>query len=477
MTEQLNYYAHELDSRHSNGQDILTRPNEVHELAADIQRIGAVALLSNAQAALAVGGDHAPVRVPNPIVSFHEKRPIRSLWGKGKERQRRIRTSLETADDALNQLQTELDQQLPNADSQGVLQPLREPDVNANFEMLLDGAALSPFLRMTKQTGDELADASGVERSWESWFAHAPDEQLTNFAQWYTDRLRNLAEPETRTRYVESLKVGYAEKVNAAMDEGWISSRHKPKLDQRMASAEVRFFSPFGHMTKHLAGVAQKRRRSDLVLLPTITGPEIVTHELGHVFAAIDDKGMKRHFEEQLGKDEVASNMLVLRHLYAVLNEGSDEHMTAALLNGSPEIVSPTERLSLGIAEVPGSSDIYRDYREVLATLLGGDTGEITRDDMLLLTDSAVDGNFAQLAELINNKWHGRRVLNELVPLIAKHDRASWQHMDDPNYEKQLCRKIIRHLQVAEDGALTYRKGLFLRDPGLILGCRTAESP
>jgi hypothetical protein len=455
MSEQLQYYAHQPDQRSADGQDILTRPNEAHELAADIQRVGAIALHSDALAARETQADVA-VTVPNPIASAANLRPGRGVLPKSRERAGRINMALDVAHLALTHLQDEV--RSPEISDYGSrITPLREATVNPNANLILDGANVPPFLSALKEDATQ-SDGGPADESWQRWFGKASDEQLTNFSQWYTESLRTLAVPERKAAYVESLKSGYADLVSHAMDDGWIDPRHQTTLARRLAATEVRFFSPFGHMPDEFAGVAQRRGRGNaLVLLPTVPGPEMVTHELGHVFAGVDDQGMRRYFERQLGKRAAAQEMLVLNHLYTMLNEGFDEHLTAALLNGHPEIVSPQQRLSMGIAEVPGSSESYQTYREVLSVLLGGSEQQVAENDISFLVDSAVNKDFDAFARQLDSKWKGRPVLTEVVRIIGKHDRASWQHTDDPNYEQQLAQELIAYLKTDDKARLIGR--------------------
>lgn len=456
MSEQLQYYEHTARFEDpANHGEALTRANEAHELAADVQHIGSVALFSEVQAANVVGNP-TEVNVPNPIAGYSEKRTPKSLYGKGKERYGRITATLAGADEALGDLQTSLDNYAASGEVGGTLQDvapssrgtdvLRHMQDDGNQEMILSGADISPFLKVSKDLTAEAQGKEANEFSWQDWFKSASEEQLTNFSQWYTERLKTLADPESKAEYVEGLKSDYKDRVGQAMQEGWIPDGkvHQAALATRMARVDVRFFSPFGRMPDHVGGLAQKRGfGKNILVLPTFAGEQVTVHELGHAFAGIDGSSMRNYFTGKIGKEQVARKNPRLEHLYTILNEGYNDHMTAALIDGEPTTIIPTEREAKGVVETEGSSELYHAYREIFGILMGGEDGKVTNADMKEMVDSMVIGNFGSFAHQLSAKWGGRDVLVEVLEVVDRHDNDRWNNLDNPEYNEELLAKKI----------------------------------
>jgi hypothetical protein len=461
MSEKLHYYAHSVPFENpASSGEALTRANEIHELAADIQHIGAVALFSEVQVGNIVGGP-VEVNVPNPVSGYSEVRTTKSLFGKGKERYERITAHLTGADEALTDLQSGLNNYAFSGEVGRTLQDvdpnsrgtevLRDVQSNGNQEMILQGADIPSFLKTSKDLTAEAQGRDPSEFAWEEWFKSASEEQLANFSQWYTERLRMLSNPERKSEYIEALKTDYERRVVQAMQEGWIPDGkvHKAALTTRIARADIRFFSPFGRMPEYAGGLAQKRGLGkNILLLPTIAGEQVTVHELGHVFAGIDGGSMRSYFISKLGKEQAARKNHRLEHVYTILNEGYNDHMAAALIDGDPTTIVPAERDARGIIETEGSSELYKAYREIFGVLMGGEDGKITSADMKEVVDSMVVGNFGQFAHKISAKWGGRDVLVEILNMVDKHDNDRWNNLNNPAYnEELLAKKLIGHLQ------------------------------
>lgn len=456
MNEQLQYYEHTARFEDpSNHGEALTRANEAHELAADVQHIGSVALFSEVQAGNIVGSP-IEVAVPNPVAGYSEKRTPKSLFGKGKERHGRITATLAGADEALADLQTSLNTYAASGEASGTLHDiapnsrgtdvLRHMQDDGNQQMILSGADISPFLKVSK---DLTAEAEGKEPSefgWQDWFKSASEEQLNNFSQWYTERLKTLADPESKAEYVNALKADYKDRVGQAMQEGWIpeSKVHKAALATRMARVDIRFFSPFGRMPDHVGGLAQKRGfGKNILVLPTFAGEQVTVHEMGHAFAGIDGNSMRGYFSGRIGKEQVARKNPRLEHMYTILNEGYNDHMTAALIDGDPTTIIPAERDAKGIVETEGSSELYKAYREIFGVLMGGENSKTTNTDMKEMVDSMVIGNFGNFAHHLSTKWGGRDVLVEVLDVVDRHDNDKWNNFDNPDYNEELLAKKI----------------------------------
>jgi hypothetical protein len=443
--------------------EVLTYANEVHELATDIYHIGAVALFSEVKAATVVGHP-VEVAVPNPISTYAERRTPKRLFGKGKKRHKRITGTLANASEALDDLQTRLNGYAATGETNGILQDVapnssglqvfRAMEGDGEQEMILRSADISPFLKVSKDLTAEAQGKEPKEFGWKDWLSFASDEQLINFSQWYTERLKTLADPKSKAKYVKALKSDYEERVGKAVQEGWIDGKHKAALALRMTRTDIRFFSPFGRMPDYVGGLAQKRGLGkNILLLPTLAGKQATVHELSHVFAGVDGSSMRGYFNGKIGKDQVARMKPRLEHLYthlyAVLNEGYIEHMTAALLDGAPTTIVPAEREAKGIVETEGSSGLYKAYREIFGVLVGGEDSEATNADIKVVVDSMVIGDFGQFAHHINQKWGERDVLTEMLEVVAQHDNDAWrsENFTKPEYNDELlAKKMIERL-------------------------------
>jgi len=430
MSEQLQYYYHGQKFDPSYQHEIFNGANEAHELATDVQHIGSVALFSEVQTGNVIGHP-IEVSVPNPLTTFSEGRTFSSFYGKGKERHKRVTKTLSEADVSLKGLELglngygassstigSLESVAPESRGIGVLRDLH--DVNGNVGMILEGANVPPYIKTAKDLAAAQQGKEASAFSWEDYFKTGSDEQLTNFAQAYTERIKLLASPTEKAKLIETIKSDYMSRVKNAMAEGWIDGKYKAELDRRIKHTELLFFSPFGDMPQHTGGLRQRQGKDiDIVLLPTIAGKQMTVHELGHVFAGVDAEGMVDYFVDRLGKKEVQRKGARLRHLYEIVNEGYNGHMTVALIDGEPTLVRPSDRKDKGIAEEPGASEIYRSYREIFGTLIGGEAGEIKDSDINQVVDSMVTGNFTIFRHLLDQKWGGRDVLSEVFDVIC----------------------------------------------------------
>lgn len=319
---------------------------------------------------------------------------------------------------------------------------------NPNVEMILNSAEVPPFLRAVKAVQ---AERSGVEVetfTWQQWLGSANDDHLINFSQWYSERLNVIENPESKSAFVAEMKRGYEARIDKAIDDGWIDERHRETLRQRIDLVDIRFFSPFGHIPEDVGALHQRNRSPELLLLPITTGDQMVVHELGHVFAGIGGASMRRYFEHELGGNAIRYQTLAMGDLYNVLNEGFNEHMTVALLSGHPELVSPSGRARSGMAELPGSSELYRGYREVFAALLGGVSGAIERDDVKAVVNTMAAGDFAAFANLVDSQWPGRRVLVEMLDAVQTHRNAT--RFEEPTVDdndRVLVQKLVARLR------------------------------
>ncbi|HMS50551.1 MAG TPA: hypothetical protein PKA02_03925 [Candidatus Saccharibacteria bacterium] len=429
-------YFHEFDSSMGNslmttGQ-IVSPEKEIGEQVGDITHIGTVAL-----AAEIIPGITAPEQgpvVPNPVTEKMRKKRIwiNMLPESGeKVLSRGVSEQTVEADATLTELQSRLDELTRAGDpeatksflikaAQGFRQHVQSSNIlwaNGNTELVLSGAEHSPFLRGVKEEMTTEGDSG-----WIKWLSTAPDEQIVNFSQWYMHKLQKITNPESREQVVQDLKNGYIGHVKTAMQDGWIDARHEPVLMKRIAKAQIRFFSPFGQMTRQAGGATDGK----IVALPVTTGQEIVNHELGHIFAGIDPKSFGKYFSKMFGKQKNPEIAQAAGELFVLINEGFNEHMTAALLIGSPEIISPAERHAKGIPEVEGSSISYEQLREVFAFLVSGgtDAEQFTPHDMSTIIDSMVDEDFSAFAAIIDKRWGREGVIKELALLIRDEVRA-----------------------------------------------------
>lgn len=286
------------------------------------------------------------------------------------------------------------------------------PAGSDNRNMILDGAETPPSFDLFRQR--TLDDERVEQRSWTEWLGTASPDQLTNFSQWYTQRLELLSRPDSRAELTQDIKADFIRRLDSAIDGGWIDPRHRVDLLRRVDQAQIRFFSPFGKLPEHVGGLTHRTDPS-LVMLPTVAGVGMTTHELGHVLGSMNVESIKEYFEEALGKVQTLPRIEAMVELHSLVDEGIVEHLTEALLQGHPETVDPVDRDKLAIPKTPGSSLGYRENRRTLAKLLGGSRGIVTKNDVHDLTDCLIEGDFRAFAGLLQRKWAGKDVLVELL--------------------------------------------------------------
>jgi hypothetical protein len=307
------------------------------------------------------------------------------------------------------------------------LQLLRSSGGSDNREMIIAGSDVPPSLRDLKDHQAASLGLPNEDYSWGDWLNTASEEQLTNFSQWYTQRLRTLADPESRAAFVDQVKTRFRERVEQGIDDGWIDARHLETLDERLATTNVRFFSPFGQMPEQFAGLATKGNEAT-VLLPTVAGENLSDHEFAHVFGGIDAQGMIDYFELRVGNVRSVVRQEAMADLCHLLDEGYVEHVTEALLNGHPDLIDPQGRLSAGVLESAGTSAEYRQSRHLLGVLLAGKDGVIQANDVRRVVDAMVDGDFASFAQMLNERWAGRDVMVDLLAAMESNRREAWRH-------------------------------------------------
>jgi hypothetical protein len=321
------------------------------------------------------------------------------------------------------------------------MQYLRTMTEEVERNAILD-VATPPFLREQKATAGDGLDIPAADYSWERWLATASEEQLTNFAQWYTEQLKVLADPVKREQLVGGLKESFERRVEQAMTDGWIDRRHQDRLVKSMQELTVRFASPFGSLPEHLSGLTQETETGHLVVLPSVPGEELVTHELGHVFANITTADLREHFRDTLGPLKADLQPLSITEVWDLLTEGFDEHLTVALLSGAPQIVRPSERDAQGIPELAVTSEMYRRYREAYAEIVGGEDQAVTTADIRELVDGMADRNVPGLANYLRRKWPNQDMLARLLDMATdysldqlrgNHGEAQWTFADHVN--------------------------------------------
>jgi hypothetical protein len=240
------------------------------------------------------------------------------------------------------------------------------------------------------------------------------------------------------------------------MSHGWINPRHLATLSERIDGTEVRFFSPFGRMPEEVGGFMQETANSRLVLLPSVTGEAMSVHELGHAFAGINGASMRKYYEGKLGDLGAQHRESAMVDLFHVLNEGYNEHMTSALISGSPEVISPLDRDQRGIAEPAGSSEIYEHYREVFSALIGGTAGTVSRSDIEEVVDTMVDRDFSSFARLVDRKWPHRDVLVKMLDTAQEWRNEKWSRPDTEHDSADLAKKLAGNLKAARPNIPKY---------------------
>ena len=457
MGEELQYYPIQPDQTPAT-KDILHRSKEMHELAADIQHIGGLAMGSEADAARLVGAP-AIINVPNPVAGYRESRSLASFYGKGKQRHERVAGLLEAAELSLDELQASISapavddaNNITLSNSRGI-QLFRGLSYAGNRELVFEGADIAPFLSNSKDLTAKQQGKDPSTYSWHEWFWEGTEAQLTNFSQWYTEQLKVLADPEQKNAFVASLKDDYKSRIGSAIDAGWIEPGLAKNLKE-VDAADIRFFSPFGHTTDHFAGVAQHKKGEEIILLPNIVGRTVVVHEFGHIFASIKGDSIKKHFTKVIGKDPSVKSMSAIGELYTILNEGFNDHMTAALITGAPEVISPVERAAQGIPEVKGAAgEVYKSYREVFGALIGGQDGQTNKMDISEVISVIASRDFSAFAKFTSEKWGDRDIMSELVAVITEHQAELMREPSKNNFEQNqllLSDKILTHLRMIQ---------------------------
>jgi len=437
MSEQLDHQP--VEDRKWIPGIVFTDEHQAHDLATDIQHIGAAALLSEANAAI-MTGQNIKITVPNPSTEL-----------RGRTKRKSLSNTLTDADEALRHLQVNLESHshqstealdLHEVDPNSLgIQSLREMEGHISRETILEEADISPFIRVSKDLTARAHGRDPEDLSWTDWFKLANEEQLINFSQWYTQRLRTLSDPDDRGRFIKSLKADFQDRINNAIQDGWIDIEQRPKILRRLKKANIRFFSPFGHMVDEGVGIAQSTRFSQSILLPSLTSTKTTVHELGHAaFPGSTQLSVRRYFKKHLTKDQYSESKDSIERLNVILKEGAIDHMAIVLADGGkPTIVSPSKRRANGLSEDYGDSN-YEPLREIFATIIGGEDGVVSRSDVKKISSAMSSRDFSDFARYIDRKWQGRDVLTEVIRVINQ-----WSTGELKNHEL-LAEEVITAL-------------------------------
>lgn len=407
---------------------MLERADEVTELTADLVRFGSIAVASEVEADFAVGNESQEPQLPNIVTERDLKKRIlldmssptlteifsRDVYDWASDSERSVKSAVEdlkvlSDSGSPKDVRSFLAQRTRNLGSE--LSGFNSS--RGNVEMILADADLPPFLK-------QQVDSMG----WSDWIRTASREQITNFGQWYTTRLRELTNPAERQEHIQEIHYDYIERVEKAMKEGWIDPRHRQSLVKAMKNTHITFFSPFGNVAgMHFGGARQDvfGYRKDQIYLPTTVTPgsHLSTHELGHSFAGVHTKRASKVLIKTLGKKHIEQNLDVATgygELLTIINEGFNDHMAFALREGQPAIISPRARREAGLDPDQATSSVYEQYREAFAALVNGDSGEpLLVEDIKELTDTMIERDFQHFCDFVKERWDGRDVMKEII--------------------------------------------------------------
>ena len=462
MSEDLSHtsYTSKLP-KYSGIMKLVTPAAEAHELAVDMVQIGAIALSSEVEVVTATGQSYQP-NIPNPITPRMLRPRIEmDTTAEGSVTNmfsRRPDQSAVEADSAIQTLQEEVGSLVSQPDGgiaannylkakiaearQAQFSPWSQPF----FEMIMDGADKPALFDRLRAATAAKVGGENQKITWKRWLHEAPDSELTNFSQWYTAKLTEIANPETRPLVVEKLKNGYRELVSKGMQDGWIDPRHYGTLNKKMKKTGIAFFSPFGKLAEVHVGMAQVNLNH--VMLPVATGPQLVIHELGHAFAGVSIRSFFKYYEKRLDRHLTAGEKEASVALITILNEGFNDHMTAALLKGSPEVIDVEQRKTASISEVAGHSDGYEGYRNVFGALANGadNAPPLNKSDIRSIVNTMIDGDFEAFGNFINSRWGNRNILAEAFTTVDELQKSASKQLRDLDYNST-TKKLLEVLR------------------------------
>jgi hypothetical protein len=439
-----------------------TAPEEMHEnlevlgLGVDQQQIAKIAVLSE----LAAGSNldspgEAQSKIINPITKKQLK-PRKTFDDEGRTI-KEVPQYVEHMNDVLSQEQDHIEELVDRpddikralTDSVGVLRRTVRGARNRpnNLNTILAGSKLSPFLHgQAEKSGD-----------WISWLDSANDEQVVNFAQAYNAEAAKILDPEQREEEVKKLKQSMQEKVDGAIEDGWIDGGHRRKLGRAIRRSEVLYFSPFSPFADRFAGMnfegALARR---MVILPVAVGEHIATHEFSHRLQRMDAPDIAKHVQSHYTSEEVELPELpdAITELATVLNEAITEHIALSLQHGAPEIIDPQKRQNaLGEAAERDSAAPYQPFREVLSGLLRADTEPpLSIEEIRTLTTSVIKRDIKVFASLVSSRWGGQDKLAELTDVAFHYLKESKKNgtKDMRGFVPALLRCVEAEPQVEE---------------------------
>lgn len=423
------FMPHELTS-----QDMI-RNNERNSVTVDAYHIGQLATASTLKAAMAVGSPYKP-ELTTPYTE-KDLKPWRAFKDEGFGFQKVVPEQKIAQVGYLNERLNDITALTP-AEIEGFTLDAGKGFEKAfvglnwmyglgNVDFTFDNLAVPTFLRDAKEL-------SGADH-WKVWLKDAPQAQKENFAQWYTAELTALATPEARTAKIDALKGAYKDKVTAAMEEGWIDSKHQRHLDKTMRKVKLSFFSPFSSTAQEFGGVnISSMFTKNSIVLPIGVGEHISDHEFGHTFAGIDQKGLAKELFTGRPKDDIPSSAEkeAFGYLFTALNEGFNDHMTGALKYGKAGIINPAVRAEQGV-EIPDASEGYTLCRELFGALVAGPdaNGVVSDEEFKHVNSFLIEQDMPGFSDYVSRKWGNRPVIKELYDVLHEHYQASQPDLTD----------------------------------------------
>ncbi|MFS8117915.1 MAG: hypothetical protein ACMG55_05410, partial [Microcoleus sp.] len=214
MSEQLSHSDHNKFA--FMGEPILDRTEELHELAIDLHKLGKIALASEVEAAHIVG-QTSEVVITNRVTK-QMLRPKFSVDMMGENGINIVRSKNQSAvesDMAFRELQEEMTA-LSTGGQQGATDYISEKlgDVrkgyfdadqiggSQNKEIIFEGAKLPELFALQKEQTAKKHNIDPSKLGWSQWLNIASDTELINFSQWYTSKVNEVLNPDTRENLV-----------------------------------------------------------------------------------------------------------------------------------------------------------------------------------------------------------------------------------------------------------------------------------
>ena len=446
------------------------RDIEASQIAADMSRIGALALATEAASAAQTGQDWQAEQSLDGLVS-EEQLKIHRYFTEDLDS-----AATEHRPDAvftvLNQELAEEKDKLEavasgGADSEDIRryfadkvriarQSLDSP-MAARQDQLLDALAVPPFLRAVKARHRyELSDGTTVqpgEATWDGFFETATEAQLANFAQWYAAELRDIATPEARAGEVARIKADYLAGIDGLIAQGVISRAVRTKVAKQVEKTDIFFRSPFRDQAENLGEYHQNGR---FVIVTIGADTNTMHHELSHGIFGVDAAGISAMLDEISAEDRLSSEALIPAGAVVkqLIEEAAVSHLAQSIDEGSPGLMDPDVRAQ-NVQTNHFDGEEYAAYMKTTAMLLEGETGAgfIEPRTISEFYTALALGKFEDVAALVDRQWGEEGVMKNIVHHIATRLEAQPEGVS-----KQQLMAEVRDWLGAKQTRLAYTK-------------------